>query len=133
MKKDYSGSYDSSGYDSSSSEEERLIGTLAHWVGGKKRLIHRIFDNLPDNFNNYFEPFLGGGIVGYNMVDRYVDPKYKAYLNDWNKDVININKIVAANPESLKNLLLKYQKEYAKIQETDQKKQYFLKKKRSNK
>ena len=86
----------SSGYDSSSydSEEEPIIGTVLHWVGGKKRILNHIFENLPRKFNNYFEPFMGGGIVAYNMIDRYVPLDKSAYLNDWNKDVININIVV---------------------------------------
>lgn len=39
-----SSDYDSSSYDS---DEEPMIGTVLHWVGGKKRLLNHIFENLP--------------------------------------------------------------------------------------
>lgn len=120
----------SSGYDSSSydSEEEPIIGTLLHYVGGKKRLLNHIFENLPEKFNNYFEPFIGGGIVAYNMIDRYVPLDKSAHLNDWNKDVININNVVKHDHRKLRHYLLKWQKEYADIETKEDKKAYFLNK-----
>ena len=120
----------SSGYDSSSydSEEEPIIGTVLHWVGGKKRILNHIFENLPRKFNNYFEPFMGGGIVAYNMIDRYVPLDKSAYLNDWNKDVININNVVKHDHRKLRHYLLKWQKEYADIESKEDKKAYFLNK-----
>ena len=121
-----SSDYDSSSYDS---DEEPMIGTLLHYVGGKKRLLNHIFENLPKKFNNYFEPFMGGGIVSYNMIDRYVPLDKSAHLNDWNKDVININNTVKENPKKLKHYLLKMQKEYADIESKEDKKAYFLNKK----
>lgn len=120
-----SSDYDSSSYDS---ENEPVIGTVLHWVGGKKRLLNRIFENLPEKFNNYFEPFMGGGIVAYNMIDRYVPLDKSAHLNDWNKDVININTVVRDNHKELKRYLLKWQKEYANIESKEDKKEYFLNK-----
>lgn len=30
------------------------------WVGGKRQLIEQFQDLFPKEFNNYFEPFLGG-------------------------------------------------------------------------
>ena len=33
------------------------------WAGGKRQIMSLILKNLPPKFNNYFEPFVGGGSV----------------------------------------------------------------------
>ena len=33
------------------------------WAGGKRQLLDRIKERLPLKYNNYFEPFVGGGAV----------------------------------------------------------------------
>ena len=33
------------------------------WIGNKQRFAHEIISFFPDNFKNYFEPFLGSGAV----------------------------------------------------------------------
>ena len=37
------------------------------WVGGKRQLISEILQRSPNSFNNYFEPFLGGGAVFFSI------------------------------------------------------------------
>lgn len=31
------------------------------WVGGKRQLLPTIKDMMPESFDTYYEPFLGGG------------------------------------------------------------------------
>lgn len=33
------------------------------WAGGKRQLLDKISERLPPIYNNYFEPFIGGGAV----------------------------------------------------------------------
>ena len=33
------------------------------WAGGKRQLLPEIMDRLPKEFNNYYEPFIGGGAL----------------------------------------------------------------------
>lgn len=30
------------------------------WVGGKRQLIKELKENVPEQFNKYYEPFIGG-------------------------------------------------------------------------
>ena len=47
------------------------------WVGSKKRIINKIMENVPEEFNDYYEPFLGSGIVYL-----YIPNKSKSYINE---------------------------------------------------
>ena len=33
------------------------------WIGGKNQLLSELMKYIPDNYNNYFEPFVGGGAL----------------------------------------------------------------------
>ena len=37
--------------------------SILRWVGSKKRIINEIIENLPEEMNDYYEPFLGSGVV----------------------------------------------------------------------
>ena len=72
-------------------KNKKDIHSIIHWVGGKKKLVDKILENIPKKFHDYYEPFLGGAIVFLNM-------KYskKAILNDFNKDLINLYRFISA-------------------------------------
>ncbi|RAU84059.1 DNA adenine methylase [Pontibacter arcticus] len=52
------------------------------WPGGKRWFVKKYSNLLPNTYNRYIEPFLGGGSVFF-----YLQPK-KALLGDINPDVI---------------------------------------------
>lgn len=33
------------------------------WAGGKTQLLEHIANNIPTEYNNYYEPFIGGAAV----------------------------------------------------------------------
>lgn len=37
------------------------------WAGGKRQLLPEIKNHLPQQFNNYYEPFIGGGAVLFEL------------------------------------------------------------------
>ena len=53
------------------------------WVGGKRNIISEIIKYIPKKFNNYFEPFLGGGALFFEL-----NLKNKVFLSDVNKELI---------------------------------------------
>jgi len=65
------------------------------WVGGKRQLIKQFEQFFPTEFDNYFEPFLGGGAVFFNL------QKKKSYLSDINEELINAYQVVKDSPEEL--------------------------------
>ena len=94
--------------------------SILRWVGSKKRIINHIIDNLPKNYNNYYEPFLGSAIVYL-----YIPYNKIAYINDSNKDLISIYKYIKKNHTKIINILNKLYNEYIN---SDDKKSYYLKK-----
>jgi DNA adenine methylase len=85
------------------------------WVGGKRGLISQIVPKLNKiEFNNYFEPFLGGGAIFFELLSRGVLKDKKVYLSDINFELINSYQVVRDNPNDLISNLETFQKLHSK-------------------
>lgn len=58
------------------------------WAGGKRQIIDKLMQYVPDEFNTYYEPFVGGGALLFEL-----SPK-KAVINDFNKELMNVYKCI---------------------------------------
>jgi DNA adenine methylase len=78
------------------------------WVGGKTQLLPELRSRLPRQYDHYFEPFLGGGALFWDLLPE------KALLSDLNQDLINAYRVVRDDVEGLIKALKKhiYEKEY---------------------
>ena len=65
------------------------------WVGGKRQLIKMIKEYLPQNFNNYFEPFIGGGALFFEL------KREDSFINDYNPELTNLYNIIKTKPNEL--------------------------------
>ena len=64
------------------------------WTGGKNWLVPELVKIVSKiDFNDYHEPFLGGGSIYFSL-----KIKNKAYLSDYNSDLINAYIQVRDNP-----------------------------------
>ena len=54
------------------------------WAGGKRQIIDKLKKYIPTEFNTYYEPFVGGGALLFEL-----SPK-KAVINDSNKELMNV-------------------------------------------
>jgi len=75
---------------------------IIKWVGGKHGNLEHIRKLLPENYNRYYEPFLGGGAV---LLD--LNPK-EAYVNDINSELINMYIQVREDVEVVIRELVKF-------------------------
>ena len=62
------------------------VTPFVKWAGGKRQLLTQIRERMPETYNNYFEPFVGGGAVVFELLPE------KAVINDINKALINAYK-----------------------------------------
>jgi len=58
------------------------------WVGGKRGLLSQIIPLLPQEFNNYHEPFLGGGALFFELYSQGKLKNKKIYLSDINNHLV---------------------------------------------
>lgn len=88
------------------------------WVGGKTQLIEKILKKIPNDMENYFELFLGGGSVLLAVLSMQkqgkITIKKKIYAYDVNENLINVYKNVKNNKEELYSIIEKYKNEYDK-------------------
>ncbi len=59
------------------------VAPFVKWAGGKRQLIPQIRERMPEKYNDYYEPFVGGGAVIFDLLPA------NALINDINKALIN--------------------------------------------
>lgn len=69
------------------------ITPFVKWAGGKRQLLDRISEKMPKSYNNYFEPFVGGGAVLFELQPQ------RAVINDINSALTNTYKIICEKPQ----------------------------------
>ena len=84
------------------------IYPIVKWVGGKRQLMFELLKNMPKSYNRYFEPFIGGGALFFELQPE------NAYISDMNEELINLYSVVRDNVYELIEDLCKHEvsKEY---------------------
>ena len=90
------------------------IQPFIKWVGGKRGLLSQILPLLPKNFNNYFEPFIGGGALFFELQKQGRLNGKKVYLFDINSELINAYQVIKSSPELLIENLAKFKEQHSK-------------------
>lgn len=80
------------------------------WVGGKRSILHEILPRVPQEFGDYYEPFVGGGALFFELCPRIK----RAYLSDTNIDLVLAYNVIKKDPELLIDLLKRHAKCHAK-------------------
>ena len=71
------------------------------WVGGKRGLLSQIIPHIDTNFNNYFEPFIGGGALFFELYNKGILKDKEVFLFDINSELVNTYNIVKTMPHKL--------------------------------
>ena len=80
------------------------------WVGGKRQLMFELLKNMPKSYNRYFEPFIGGGALFFELQPD------NAYISDMNEELINLYQVVRDEVDKL----------ICDLQKHDVSKEYFM-------
>ena len=65
------------------------------WAGGKRQLLKQLEDLMPLSYDRYFEPFVGGGALFFDITPQ------SAVINDINPQLINVYNHIKNNLKEL--------------------------------
>ena len=88
------------------------------WAGGKTQLLPHLVHRIPNSFNRYIEPFIGGGALFFALQPRI------SLLADCNQELISCYQVVRSDVDALIEELkgFRYEKEmYYEVREWDRK------------
>ena len=99
---------------------EKKARPIVKWVGGKRQLLNELISRMPETYGTYYEPFFGGGALFFAL-----SPK-KAVINDKNKQLMNLYRIVRDTPVSqLTEWLTVLQKEYNELTSDEERSSFY--------
>lgn len=96
------------------------------WSGSKESQSESILKYIQEiNFENYYEPFVGGGSIFLNLLDSQSNIK-EYFISDLNPDLISVYNLIKSNPSKL---IGKYNYHYTNYNSSDiqNRKDYFNK------
>ncbi|WP_036487122.1 DNA adenine methylase [Myxosarcina sp. GI1] len=91
------------------------------WVGGKTQLLPELTSRLPDNFERYFEAFIGGGALFFHLQPE------QSTLIDINEELTNVYRVIKYKTDELITDLKQhiYEKDYYyQIRDVDRTEEY---------
>ncbi len=85
------------------------------WAGGKGQLLRQFENYYPyelrkGRIERYIEPFIGGGAVFFEIMQRY--NIRSSYISDVNRNLILTYRVIQRQPDILMEFLEQYQKKY---------------------
>ena len=73
----------------------RSLQPFVRWAGGKRQLLPELMKVLPERYNYYHEPFVGGGALLFNLLPN------QFVINDTNRELITTYRNIKNNVDDL--------------------------------
>lgn len=80
---------------------QKKIKPFVKWVGGKSKILDKTIEKFPEDFKNYYEPFLGGGSILFEMFNRGLLQDKNVRVSDINENLINCYNQIQNNVDNL--------------------------------
>lgn len=80
-----------------------LVQPFLKWAGGKRQLLPEIRKYVPEEFDIYYEPFVGAGAVLFDLQPE------KAVINDKNTELLNVYHVIKNEIDDLIKELKKHE------------------------
>jgi DNA adenine methylase len=111
------------------------IKPFLKWAGGKTQILPYIDKSIPPilktvGIDTYIEPFIGGGSVFFNIASNYKVNKF--VLNDGNKDLFLMYKVIKDKAPALIESLKKLKKEFTWLSDKKRSDYYYTIRSRYN-
>ena len=91
------------------------------WAGGKRSIINKLTSRLPTQFGDYYEPFVGGGALFFEVAENLTN----AYLSDINIDLMLTYQVIKKEPNRLFEFLSEHAKKHNKAYYNDIRSQHY--------
>ncbi len=113
-------------------EKKEKLKPFLKWVGGKGQLIEKIEEFYPfdQNINKYAEPFVGGGAVLFDILNKF--ELKGVYISDVNFDLLNCYNMIKEKVKELIEKLLILEEEFLIKSKEDRKLYYYEKREEFN-
>ncbi|MBE9223102.1 DNA adenine methylase [Cyanobacterium stanieri LEGE 03274] len=72
-----------------------ILKPFLKWAGGKRQLLSEIKKYIPKNYNKYYEVFIGGGALLFDLQPQ------QSIINDSNKELINCYQVIRDKSDEL--------------------------------
>lgn len=87
------------------SKEGNVASPILKWAGGKTQMLEEIISRMPVQYENYIEPFIGGGALFFRLCDN------NSIIADSNPELINMYCQVAEHCDEVIETLKDYKNE----------------------
>ena len=85
-----------------------MTSPFLKWAGGKRWLASSSLLPVPEQFQRYIEPFVGGGAVFFQMSPD------ESILSDINSELIDLYRVIRDAPEALEALMAEHQAKHSR-------------------
>lgn len=83
--------------------KESYATPILKWAGGKTQLLSEIMQRMPESYNKYIEPFVGGGALFFRLNAE------RSVIGDLNPELVNMYRVVAWHSDQVIEALKEYQ------------------------
>ena len=85
--------------------KDNYVTPILKWAGGKTQLLPEITARMPESYNKYIEPFIGGGALFFRLNAD------KAVIADSNPELVNMYRVIAEHGDQVIEALQGYRNE----------------------